>query len=777
MGAGKRCCWFVGFCDIVTRAMAHAWAEAGADLCGGSRMLSGLPGVCDMRHLTTAMLFVTALAAEDAAPPAVPRPADVSRDGLDTITVTASRTAEALQDAPQAVTVLTAKAIAERQSRTPTQMLSEEPGIWAVQVNTQGSPILRGQIGNRVLYLWDGVRLNNGALFGGPNGYFNQFPVGSVERMEVLLGPGAVQYGSDAIGGTINIISKAADPFAAAQGTHGRVGYRYGTGDHEQTTYGDITMVGDRVALSAGLSGQNVEDYTGAGVGEIENTGFEAFGGHAALGLRVTDDQTLRLSFVGNRREDVESYSQSKLNSPGVPPRLFNPYEQRWIAKASYEIEHLGTGSERLLFTAYREDYSQQRVTTRENGAKTEIRATTADSDQEVTGFGVQNTGRVGSIRLTSGADARFERLDASQSLLTTVKSTGATSVSVPTGSTPDGTYDVMDAFAIADAPLGNDLTLRVGARYEQIHLDSDPVAENAVAPYTSVEDMDLDKTWRSPTASIGLIWDMDPSWSLAGNVATGFRAPTFSDVLSVGTVVFSSTAYSLPSPDVEPERSITYELSLRHESDAAWGRITGYYTDIRDLIVREADGTISTSSGDFTAFRKKNSGHAMVTGVESEFGYHINANWTIFANGTYTYGQDLETDDALRFIPPLNGLVGTRWDALDRRWWTEGVVVLVDRMHDHAPDDESDAGFSTDPGLGSPNSTTNPPYRSDWKLPGYAVVNLRVGWTVAASGFTSLSLTADLNNVLDQEYREAYAQQQLVAPGRNLVIGIEGTF
>ncbi len=727
-----------------------------------------------MRLSLSLLVIAVSVAAEEAVPP---KPVEPSRSDADILVVTASRSEERAGDTPQAVTVLTGKEIAERQARTPNQMLREEPGVWSTQVNTQGSPILRGQIGNRVLYLWDGVRLNNGALFSGPNAYFNQFPIGSVDHMEVLLGPGAVQYGSDAIGGTINIISKAADPFAALQGVHGRAGYRYGTVDQEQTAYGDVTMVGERFALAAGVSGQNVEDYEGPGVGEIENTGFEAFGGHAAVGVRVTDDQTLRLSYIGNRREEVESYSQSKLNSPGVPPRLYTPFEERWIAKAEYEIEHLGSFSESLVLSAYRQEYDQARITTRENTALTEIRATTADTEQEITGFGVVNTGRVGSVRLVTGADARFEKLATTQSLLTTVKASGATTTTVPVGSTPDGTYDVLDAFAIADVPLHPDVMLRAGARYERTHLDSDPAIEDAVAPYMTVEDMDLDKTWDAPTASLGLIWDMAPTWSLAANVATGYRAPTFSDVLSVGTVVYSSTAYSLPSPDVEPERSITYELSLRHDAEASWGRITGYYTEISDMVVSEPDGTITTPSGTFTAFRKKNTGHGIVTGIESEIGYRLTTQWTVFANGTYTYGEDTETDAPLRFIPPLNGLVGTRWDAEDGRWWSEAVVVLVDRMHDHAPQDETDAGFSTDPGLGSPNTTTNPPYREGWNLPGYAVLNLRAGWTVAASGFSSLKITADLNNVLDQSYREPYSQQQLVAPGRGLVLGVEGTF
>src|SRR5262249_11238324 len=67
----------------------------------------------------------------------------------------ASRFEEETGKTPQAVTVATLDAIERRQARTPNQMLREEPGVWSTQVSTQGSPIIRGQIGNRVLYLWD----------------------------------------------------------------------------------------------------------------------------------------------------------------------------------------------------------------------------------------------------------------------------------------------------------------------------------------------------------------------------------------------------------------------------------------------------------------------------------------------------------------------------------------------------------------------------------------------------------------------------------------------
>jgi outer membrane cobalamin receptor len=108
---------------------------------------------------------------------------------LPEVVVTATRTKEEVQNISQSVTVLTQQDIERHQALTPNETLMEQPGILSVQAPAQGSPIIRGQIGNRVLYLWDGIPINNGAIFAGPNGYFNQIPVGAVDRMEVIRGP------------------------------------------------------------------------------------------------------------------------------------------------------------------------------------------------------------------------------------------------------------------------------------------------------------------------------------------------------------------------------------------------------------------------------------------------------------------------------------------------------------------------------------------------------------------------------------------------------------
>ena len=71
-----------------------------------------------------------------------------------------------------------------------------------------GSPFIRGLVGNQVLVLIDGIRLNNATFRYGPNQYLNTIDSWQIERIEVMRGSGSIQYGSDALGGVVNIISR-----------------------------------------------------------------------------------------------------------------------------------------------------------------------------------------------------------------------------------------------------------------------------------------------------------------------------------------------------------------------------------------------------------------------------------------------------------------------------------------------------------------------------------------------------------------------------------------
>lgn len=689
------------------------------------------------------------------------------------ITVTATRSAEQVSTIPQTVSILTSETINRTQARTPNQMLREEPGIWSVQVANQGSPIVRGQIGNRVLYLWNGIRINNGAIFSGPNGFFNQIPPGSVERMEVIHGPGAVQYGSDAVGGAINIITRNIHEFVPRVQFGGDLTFRYGSVDLEKSALARVWLAAPRFSLMASYTGQHIDDYKAPQLGRLRNTGFENQGGDMTLSFKVSEKQTARLSFIHDLRWDVATYSQSKLNPSGIP-RIFGPFEQRGIAKFGYDVDGLGLWSRLLSLYSYYQYYTAQRDQTVE--ATATFSRTRTDTRQQVWGGGAQNSASWRKLRFTYGTDYRAESLAADRGLFVTARPSGSLTYSIPNGNVPPGEYLVFDTFALAQAELHPRLSVSLGTRYEHINLKSYPRPQDALTPFT-VADLALDKNWNAATWTAGAVYRIAGPLSLRGNIATGFRAPTFSDTLSTGVPVFASGIASVPSPNVSPEKNTSYEVGARLAARKFSASFVVYQNQLRDLLSAVSVGTIAIPGvGLVTARANNNVATGYVRGIEASWAWQPITSFTAFGNITTTRGQDTFRNVPLRFIPPTFGTLGARWSNPKQFWWIETTTFLADRLRRHAPDDELDAGFSRDPGFGSP-SATNPPYRPNFELPGFAVANLRAGVDLFKEHKNGTELFINLNNLFNLRYREAYSQQQLLAPGFGLVTGIRYRF
>ena len=706
---------------------------------------------------------------------AAEKPKKNEADELPTMVITASRTAQDQKKVPQSTNVVEQKRIERFQATSPSDMLQEQPGVWVNQVAAQGSPVIRGQMGNKLVYLWDGVRINNGGIFSGPNPFFNQFPIDAVGRMEVVRGAGSVQYGSDAIGGVINVFSKRGE-FSESLNVGGDVYSRYGSNNTEFTNAMNVHASNDMWAFAAGWSVQDTGNYH-TPRGALAPTSFHTSGGYANLAFQPVKGHVFRLSWVGNERTDVNSYVQSKLNANGVP-RIYSPLERRGIVKLDYTAQDLGFLSDELKVYGYYQYYDQLRERRVQTG--TQFNNTITNSDQDVWGVGIQNAatfGRSKSTRLVYGMDYRHENLSSAQTLNSTVLATGVTTVSQPAGITPDGTYEVFDTFVTLDFKPVDKLLINTGARYENTHLHSRPEGLDVIpgAGYT-VSDLAANKYWNAVTWNVGAVYQATKSFDLVANVATGFRSPTYSDLLSAGTPVFSSLTASLPSTMINPEKSITYEIGARVHTEKLKGSLTGYLTKLSDLITSTTSGTVVIGGVTYNATRNSNAAQGYITGVEFALSYDIDRHFTVFNNTTWTYGQNQSQNVPLRFIPPLYGNFGVRFESDEKKYWVELSELWAGPLIRHNPSDEIDAGFSTDPAYGSP-SATNPPINQNFQIPGFFVTNIRTGWKVWEEGARSFSLTVDLNNVFDTKYRQAYSQQQRQAAGFNVVVGGRFTF
>ncbi len=570
----------------------------------------------------------------------------------------------------------------------------------------------------------------------------------------------------------MNIITRPAQVSSGPVSFGGEFTTAFGTVDNEKTGFTTAWAASKHFGWQAGFTGQGVGAYSTPDFGK-QRAGFNNLGGYSSFIWRPTAKHALAIDFLHDRRSDIAYYAQSKLNASLIP-RISNPFEQRGMVRMSY------TGTDRCsicselrayFYYQYYDAARQQLVESAPSFARTD----TATS-QRISGGGIQNTTARGRVEFTYGGDYRAEDLNSDRALITTIKATGAAVTTIPNGNVPIGNYNVFDAFGIGTVHPAKRLRLSAGGRVESIHMISFPRPQDALTPFT-VADLEFDKRWNAFTWSTGAVYGITDAFSVVGSIAAGFRAPSFSDTLSTGVPVFASGIASVPSPKVGPERSITYEIGPRYASRRFNLMISAYANQLTDLVTSAPAGTIDIPGvGVVIAQQNFNSATGYIRGVEGALAWRVAGPWIWFANTTFTRGMDTTRNVRLRFIPPLFGTSGVRYNKANSRWWGEFAVYAADRLRSHAPQDESDGGFSRDPGFGSP-SATNPAYRPGFQMPGFATVTMRGSVDVLRGERRTISVYANLNNAFDRGYRDAYAQQQLEAPGVGLVGGVRMRF
>lgn len=687
---------------------------------------------------------------------------------LPPLVITPGRVPEPLFDLPQSALVVSRQTLSRRLPAQPADALRDEPGLLVQRTGTGGgAPILRGLIGNQVLYLVDGIRINDGRLFGGPNAFLNQTDVGSLEQIEVLKGPGSVQYGSDALGGVVQLRTREprfADAFTLGGTAGGRVSsVDHGFGGHLELRAAapDWSVLGSGSWIDSG-------DYQGGrGEGELDDTSWGARGGLLKGRFRIADDATLTAAWMAERRSDVERFDQSARNPSGIP-RFFSPFEQRSIGYLRADLSNVGGAAIDLAPWFWFHDYDAESVTTSESSSA--ITRDRTRSDFGHVGGGLQATGRVSDeLRLVAGVDGRIEDLSDERVRFVTDKSSGSVTRSIPSGKTPDGSYDSVAAFALADWQPGERWRFDAGVRIESTHLDSDPVASDASAGFT-VDDLALDERWNAATWSAGSFVDLGGGFALAGSVATGFRAPTYSDALSFGPFTFGT---NVPSPGVDPERSLTAELSPRYDDERLSLRASLYTTWLRDQIGREPTGGFVDLDGDSVqdpgeaAYAADNTGRSRIEGIEAAGEWRFIEEWRLFGAAAFTVGRDLSGDQPMRFIPPFNGRLGAGWTRSDGRVAVDGFVRAFQRKSRLNAADAGDPAFARDPSLAFP-SAANPPLRADGGLPGFFTLHLQT--RLALTDRARVTLNGD--NLLNRRHREPFSRQD--APGIGFTLGFE---
>jgi outer membrane receptor protein involved in Fe transport len=616
---------------------------------------------------------------------------------------------ESLLNTPGAASIRGRDEIALRQAADMFQALENEVGVLMQRTAAgQTSPFLRGLTGQQVLILVDGIRLNNSVFRRGPNQYFNTVDPGMIDRIEVLRGQGSVLWGSDAIGGAINLVSRGADVHRGSH--HGDYATREFTqyfNTSNSSPYSRVNVEGwaGSTGYFGGASYANFRDLdTGFdNLGRQPGTNYQQFAGDMKVNFMLDPDTLLTFSVQHFELEDVPRSDRfagypgdvNSSNSAGGA-RFFDP-QQRDLAYIRYQS--LNPTPYIDLLTVTTSYHRQREVQTR--GIPT---SRYQETDVETTGVNVLAANDMGMFgKLTTGADWYYDDVDS------------------PFGGTASGPiipddahYQRAGVFLNWDVALTERLDAVAGVRFEHASTAGTPLIAGLPVP--------VDTNFQDWVGSIGLVYQLQPCVNLVGSISEGFRAPNLDDLMANNPNVLQQ-GQSVPSLNLAPENSVSYEIGIKTDTERLRTETFVFWTDLQNNMVSitAAPNTFATANQD-----------SLIQGVEFNGELLLDDGWSLYGNYWYTYGKNLVTNQPLSRIPPMQGVLGLRYREplryLDIYTWMSDRQDRLDPVRD-LRDERIPMGGT----------------------PGFATLNMRLGQTLGCCNQHRFSL--GLENITDQPY------------------------
>lgn len=534
----------------------------------------------------------------------------------DQVTVSASRgTADTIGLTGQPVNVISEEEIANRVKTNVAQAVEGEAGVAMQRTSSSmGGIFIRGLVGNKVNIFVDGVRFSNSAQRGGVNTFMGLIDAGSLDSIEVLRGPSSDQYGSDALGGSVQYLTKLPTLSARGNRAGGSLGLSGGTGHNNGGGSGFVSVIGAKAAFSAGLSGRRTGLLRPGGGTDshaasmrflgvtsdkvmderLPDTGFDQFSGSTRLTFSADPNTQFVASYLRTHQDHADRYDQLL----GGDGNLIAELNGLSLDLLSVRMERSSAGSfQHVSFTYGLNSQREERVNQGGQGSSTapighEPERTTIHS---VTASGVRQMSSRSS--LTIGGDMHFEKLVSDA--FNVNATTGAVTIRRPRVPS-NATFRQGGAYAQASWEAMPDKVRLVGsirlgtAKYEAKQSDAPVVSGVALWPSDSL-------TSNGVGYRAAIIATPRADWTFSALVSRGFRAPHMTDL---GTLGLTGSGYEVAAAEL---RASSLSGSVGTTADAtavSRGDLVGELEGEKSLNV---EGTISYHNGkvrtDLTVF------------------------------------------------------------------------------------------------------------------------------------------------------------------------------
>jgi len=652
-------------------------------------------------------------------------------DTLDELQVTATRRPVESNKLSAALTVISAAEV--QSAKLTTDALAGQVGVFLQQTTPgQGAAIIRGFKGSEVLHIVDGLRLNNAIFRNAPTQYLALVSPATVERIEIVRGSPTSLYGSGAVGGVLQVITRTPSFNSHEMSYRGDISLGVDSAELGKSIRASIDAGTRRVAGLLSIDYLETGDRRTGGGERIGPSGYSSHGARAALSLTPDDKsawlfdlQTARQPETPRIDELVPGFGQTE---PSSSEFSFEPNGRDFV-----HVRH--TRADSLFAADWLIDLGWQHIIDdrRSRNFESVVRRIEAN-ESDLFGISIQADRSFGAGTWIAGAEYYHDRVSSSR--FEEDLTTGT--IDQVQSRFPDGsTVDQAAVFVNLSHDIADRHHMSGGVRYSFIDID---LAETVLTSSTRLDLGDL-------SADVGWAFDLTDSSQLVANLGYGFRAPNVFDLGTLGER--PGNRFNIPNTALTSERSTMIEAGIKHRGEQFNGEFIAWYVNYDDRLTSVLTGDVTADGRDVV--QTQNRASARIWGFEAALTYALGEHASIEMILNQTLGEQDESDGSTvpaDRIPPFNGRLGINVEVKESLS-VDTYVVFAGTQDRLSPRDVRDVRID--------------PLGTD----GWATVNLAATWQPD----DNWTLRLGIENALDENYRTHGSGMD--APGRNLFLNV----
>ena len=662
------------------------------------------------------------------------------------ITVTATGTQKETFSTPKPVEVISKEEIAEKNPNNISDLLTDLPGVDVVGVGpNQSRPIIRGLRGQQILLLEDGIRMHNARRqqdFGEIPSLVDSW---NVQKVEIVRGPASVLYGSDAIGGVINILTRQADNILKGTRVHGLLGYHFDSAGNQHK--GFINTFGNMEKFAFALSGSyRTADFFYAPSGDFGDINLSEDTPVSDSGVQ---DQGVNLKIAYNFSKDSSlnlKYGYYKANNAGfgfVEPEYYNPGSTRiqitypFQEVQQYTVSYTNSSidfpiADTLQLTGY------FRTNNRNLNMDILIPANIPNlpdaginlrnenyTEVDTLGFRLEgNKALFNTHTLTYGLDYYRDSSTNTDTNYTEMLGFGPSEPEVDnTPSLPNANYQSLGIFIQDDLPLFAHTELILGLRYQNVQ------AETEETPGLEGDELFTSKD-NTFVGAANFLYSISDNVKLVVSVGRGFRSPNLIERFFNGPTS-AGTGYQSRNLDLEPETSFNLDIGFKWRAKNIFVEAFYFNNTIFDGIRISPTGE---EINGLPEYRNVNVDKLHLQGFEFLAQVSFELGLTITANMTVIDSKDLENPE----IPYINSYsnkynLNLRYENPNKLFWIEYHLRINGSQDQIGLEDNPIGEF----------------------IPGFTIHTIRAGVNLFRNSRLPQTVAVTLGNLTDELYAE----------------------